>query len=169
MSANRKYSDEEKRQLIANLDIEVAHRGRQFEAWLQDRLEIFTIHQEGQVSRIPKQVRGMSMREFGEKYNGNMQLALRGFQKDRLAAAGAGPDFGEIEKNMRKRKLAANQDGDKDAVRDVDPRPTKNIKTAPFSPVKSKNPSMAHLQSKFASSQSPKAGSVRRRWRAPLH
>lgn len=67
------------------------------------------------------------MREFGEKYNGNIQLALRGFQKDRLTAAGAGPDFGEIEKSMRKRKIMSYTEGDKDPARDN--RPSKNGKS----------------------------------------
>ena len=88
----------------------VAHRTRQFEAWLTDCLENFTMHQEGQVSRIPKQVRTMTMREFGDKYDGSIQSALRGFQKERLAAAGADATLGEIDKSMRKRKWAASQD-----------------------------------------------------------
>ncbi|KAF9475643.1 hypothetical protein BDN70DRAFT_883455 [Pholiota conissans] len=109
-TALRHYTEEEKRQLIANLDIEVAHRTRQFEAWLADQLENFTMHQEGQVSRIPKQVRTMTMREFGEKYDGNIQSALRGFQKEKLAAAGADATLGEIDKSMRKRKWVASQE-----------------------------------------------------------
>lgn len=92
----------------------VAHRTRQFEAWLADRLENFTIHQEGQVLRIPKQVRSMTMRAFGEKYQGNVQMALRGFQKERLAAAGADATLGEIDKSMRKRKWVASQETDAD-------------------------------------------------------
>jgi hypothetical protein len=46
----------------------------------------------------------MTMREFGEKYQGNIQAALRGYQRERLVAAGADADFGEVDKNMRKRK-----------------------------------------------------------------
>jgi hypothetical protein len=46
----------------------------------------------------------MTMREFGEKYQGNIQAALRGYQRERLVAAGADADFGEIDKSMRKRK-----------------------------------------------------------------
>jgi len=130
-SAKRHYSNEEKRQLVANLDIEgplslktcsktnltyiwhsVAHRTRQFEAWLKDRLENFTIHQEGQVSRIPKQVRAMTMREFGQKYEGNIQSALRGHQKERLVAAGGDATLGEIDKSMRKRKWVASQEAE---------------------------------------------------------
>ena len=93
----------------------VAHRTRQFEAWLKDRLENFTIHQEGQVSRIPKQVRSMTMREFGKKYDGNIQLALKGYQKERLVAAGGDATLGEIDKSMRKRKWVASQEAEAEA------------------------------------------------------
>ncbi|RDB17937.1 hypothetical protein Hypma_000903 [Hypsizygus marmoreus] len=109
-SSNRTYTQEEKQQLLANLDIEVAHRTRQFESWLADRLENFNMHQEGQVSRIPKQVRNMTMREFGEKYNGNIQAALRGFQKERFVAAGGEGSLGELDKEARKRKWVASHD-----------------------------------------------------------
>ncbi|KDR82746.1 hypothetical protein GALMADRAFT_58145 [Galerina marginata CBS 339.88] len=141
-SAKRQYSNEEKRQLIANLDIEVAHRTRQFEAWLADRLENFTIHQEGQVSRIPKQVRSMTLREFGTKYEGNIQLALRGFQKERLAAAGADATLGEIDKSMRKRKWVASQETEAEVPgssqsKETDSHHTfKNARTVPPSPQK---------------------------------
>ncbi|KAF9454730.1 hypothetical protein P691DRAFT_691674 [Macrolepiota fuliginosa MF-IS2] len=133
-AAKRNYTDEEKRQLIANLDIEVAHRSRQFESWLADRLENFTIHQEGQVSRIPKQVRSMTMREFGEKYQGNIQAALRGYQKERLVAAGADANFGEIDKNMRKRKWVEGVEAEMEKNSNKDgemPRATKTARTAP--------------------------------------
>jgi Nbl1 / Borealin N terminal len=95
-----------------NLAFIVAHRTRQFEAWLKDRLENFTIHQEGQVSRIPKQVRAMTMREFGQKYEGNIQSALRGYQKDRLVAAGGDATLGEIDKSLRKRKWIESQEAE---------------------------------------------------------
>lgn len=103
----------------------VAHRCRQLEALLQDHLENFNIHQEGLVSRMPKQVRSMTMREFGEKYNGDIQLALRGFQKDRLAAAGADANFGEIDKTMRKRKFLENHEAELTATVPSDARPLK--------------------------------------------
>ncbi|PBK97641.1 hypothetical protein ARMGADRAFT_987451 [Armillaria gallica] len=123
----RKYSDEEKSQLIANLNLEVAHRTRQLQSWLAGGLENFKIHQEGHVSRIPKQVRGMTMREFGEKYNGNVQAALRGVQREKLTSAGNDPAFGEIDKNMRKRKWLASQD--QEATADPsEPRALKNAR-----------------------------------------
>ncbi|PBK74906.1 hypothetical protein ARMSODRAFT_496247 [Armillaria solidipes] len=123
----RKYSDEEKSQLIANLNLEVAHRTRQLRSWLAGGLENFKIHQEGHVSRIPKQVRGMTMREFGEKYNGNVQAALRGVQREKLASAGNDPAIGEIDKNMRKRKWLTSQD--QEATADPsEPRALKNAR-----------------------------------------
>ncbi|KAJ7254398.1 hypothetical protein B0H12DRAFT_1017065 [Mycena haematopus] len=105
------FNVDEKQQLIANLEIEVNHRKLQFRSWLNDHLENFSIHQEGLVSRIPKQVRAMSMRDFGAKYNGNIQAALRGVQREKFVAAGAT----EIDKSTRKRKWVASQESEHDA------------------------------------------------------
>ncbi|KAF5382412.1 hypothetical protein D9615_002971 [Tricholomella constricta] len=125
--ANRKYTSEEKQQLLANLDIEVAHRIRQFESWLNDRLENFNMHQEGHVSRIPKQVRNMTMREFGEKYDGNVQAALRGFQKEKFVAAGGEGSLGELDKDARKRKWVASQEGTAE-TKDTETKAPKNAR-----------------------------------------
>lgn len=54
------------------------------------------------------------MREFGEKYEGNLQSALRGYQKERLAAAGIDASAGEIDKSERKRKWVASQESEAD-------------------------------------------------------
>ena len=79
------------------------------------------------MSRIPKQVRGMLMRDFGDKYGGNVQLALRGFQKEKLAAAGGDSSFTEIDKSMRKRKWVANHEAELEGSKDADShRATKN-------------------------------------------
>jgi Nbl1 / Borealin N terminal len=87
----------------------VEHKVRQFEAWLSDTLENFRIHQEGQVSRVPKLVRALTMREFGEKYNGDVQAALRGLQRERMGVGGEPGGAGDIEidKSTRKRKWVA--------------------------------------------------------------
>jgi hypothetical protein len=50
------------------------------------------------------------MREFGEKYNGNVQEALRGVQKEKMTAAGLDATFAEIDKSERKRKWVAIQE-----------------------------------------------------------
>lgn len=106
----------------------VAHRTRQLRSWLAGGLENFKIHQEGHVSRIPKQIRGMTMREFGEKYHGNVQAALRGVQREKLASVGNDPAFGEIDKNMRKRKWLASQDQETTA----DPSEPRALKNGAF-------------------------------------
>ncbi|KAH7915835.1 hypothetical protein BJ138DRAFT_1140985 [Hygrophoropsis aurantiaca] len=102
---SRKYTTEEKQQLLRNLDIEVEHRVQRLEAWLADALENFQMHQDGLISRIPKPVRGVSMGEFADKYNGDVQACLRGLQRERLP-----PETLEIDKDTRKRKWAASQE-----------------------------------------------------------
>ncbi|KAK7048303.1 Nbl1-Borealin-N domain-containing protein [Favolaschia claudopus] len=105
------FTIDEKQHLLANLEIEVNHRKHQFKSWLNDHLENFSIHQEGLVSRIPKQVRAMKMRDFGAKYNGNIQAALRGVQREKFVAAGPAT---EIDKSTRKRKWVASQEAEHD-------------------------------------------------------
>ncbi|KAJ7670279.1 hypothetical protein B0H17DRAFT_948911 [Mycena rosella] len=113
------FNIEEKQQLVANLEIEVNHRKTQLRSWLNDHLENFQIHQEGLVSRIPKQVRAMKMRDFGAKYNANIQAALRGVQRDKFVATGAT----EIDKSTRKRKWVASQEAEHDASADSQKAP----------------------------------------------
>jgi len=62
------------------------------------------------------------MREFGAKYDGNIQAALRGFQKERLAAEGADATLGEIDKSMRKRKWVASQESEPEASGSSQPK-----------------------------------------------
>ncbi|KAJ7212166.1 hypothetical protein GGX14DRAFT_447778 [Mycena pura] len=105
------FSADEKHHLIANLDIETNHRNQQLKSWLNDHLLNFCMHQEGIVSRIPKQVRSMKMRDFGAKYNGNIQTALRGVQREAFVTSGGA----EIDKSTRKRKWVASQEAENDA------------------------------------------------------
>ncbi|KAK1231163.1 hypothetical protein PQX77_005689 [Marasmius sp. AFHP31] len=129
MNSRPRYSDDEKKHLLANLEIEVAHRTRQFQSWLADRLEQFKLQQEGHVIRLPKQVRSMTMREFGEKYNGNVEAAMKGIQKERLKASASGEGIGEIDKTTRKRKWLAIQSAEDDsAAADGDVRSSKNAR-----------------------------------------
>ncbi|THH04516.1 hypothetical protein EW145_g5467 [Phellinidium pouzarii] len=79
----RRFTLEEKKQLLANLDIEVAHRTRQFEESLAHILENFKNHHEGQVLRVPKLVRNITMGEFADKYNGDINECLRGLQREK--------------------------------------------------------------------------------------
>jgi hypothetical protein len=110
------FSPEQKHQLLANLDIEgttvlsffsvpshfpsVAHRSRQLESWLSDTLAAFRNRHERQLAIIPHLVRGMTMAEFGDKYDGDVQAALRGLQKERLAINVVEP----LDRNEMKRK-----------------------------------------------------------------
>ncbi|KLO07615.1 hypothetical protein SCHPADRAFT_881433 [Schizopora paradoxa] len=101
-----KYTEEEKKQLLANLDIEVAHRTRQFEETLANVLENFKNHHEGQVLRVPKLVRSITMGEFADKYNGDINECLRGLQKERQ-----GGEPVPVDPALKKRKWVANEDG----------------------------------------------------------
>ncbi|OJA10574.1 hypothetical protein AZE42_04635 [Rhizopogon vesiculosus] len=103
---SRKYTPEEKQQLLQNLDIEVEHRVRQLEEWLADALKNFCLHQEGLISRIPKLVRSVTMGEFADTYNGDIQACLRGL------VGGAPPDL-EIDRETRKRKWEEASEGER--------------------------------------------------------
>ncbi|KAI0632017.1 hypothetical protein C8Q77DRAFT_1218560 [Trametes polyzona] len=105
----RKYSGEEKEQLLANLDLEVAHKTRQFEEWLADALENFRRHQEGLILRIPRIVRNVTLRDFA-KYNGDIQECVKGLKRELLGA-----EDNTIDPSTRKRKWIESQEteGDK--------------------------------------------------------
>ena len=129
---SRKYTPEEKQQLLQNLDIEgantpisphltsallmylpqslctVEHRVRQLEEWLADALKNFRLHQEGLISRIPKLVRGVTMGEFADTYNGDIQACLRGLVGNIQPAL-------EIDHETRKRKWEEASEGERTA------------------------------------------------------
>ncbi|EIW81398.1 hypothetical protein CONPUDRAFT_137366, partial [Coniophora puteana RWD-64-598 SS2] len=144
----RRFSQEEKKQLLANLDFEVEHRIRQLEEWLQDALQNFKLHQEGLISRIPRPVRAVNMAEFADKYDGDVQACLRGLQSARLGAGGT--DALAIDKDTRKRKWAsAQEDADSSSGNlnnaDAGPsRPPKNARLAPMTPKKKVGLSTIH-------------------------
>ena len=51
---------------------------------LLDVLSRFRSHQEALITRLPKAVRNITMAEFGQLYNGDVQSCLRGLQRERL-------------------------------------------------------------------------------------
>ncbi len=55
----------------------------------------------------------MTMREFGEKYNGNVQAARRGVQRERLNSAEEDSTMNDLD---RKRKRIPSQEDDMDAT-----------------------------------------------------
>jgi Nbl1/borealin-like protein len=77
----------------------VTHRTRQLESWLSDTLAAFRDRHERHLALIPHLVRGMTMAEFGDKYDGDVQAALRGLQKERLTI-----DDAPLDRSAMKRK-----------------------------------------------------------------
>ncbi|KAI0763606.1 hypothetical protein BD413DRAFT_581763 [Trametes elegans] len=122
----RKYSADEKEQLLANLDLEVAHKARQFEDWLADALENFRRHQEGLISRIPRIVRNVTLKEFA-KYNGDIQECVKGLKRALL-----GTEDNTIDMGTRKRKWIESQEteGDKSDEKLAPSESSRAIKSA---------------------------------------
>lgn len=82
----------------------VVHRTRQFEESLAQILESFRNHHEGQVLRVPKLVRNITMAEFADKYNGDINECLRGVQRQRH---GGEPT---LDSSLKKRKWKDSDD-----------------------------------------------------------
>ncbi|GJJ13297.1 hypothetical protein Clacol_007549 [Clathrus columnatus] len=85
--SQRKYTEDEKKQLLINLELEVQDRIRQFEAYLAHSLEAFRLRHENEVTRIPRAVRALTMGEFADKYDGDVNNALQAIAKARLEAS----------------------------------------------------------------------------------
>ena len=102
----------------------VAHKARQFEDWLADTLENFRRHQEGLISRMPRIVRNVTMRQFA-KYNGDIQACLKGVQKERL-----GGEAEAIDKTTRKRKWVESQEAEAKTADASDAEPLKATKSS---------------------------------------
>ncbi|KAI1793286.1 hypothetical protein LXA43DRAFT_234791 [Ganoderma leucocontextum] len=130
-SRTRKFSGEEKEQLLANLDLEVAHKTRQFEDWMADTLENFRRHQESLISRMPRIVRNVTMREFA-KYKGDIQAAVKGHSRELL-----GSEDATIDLTTRKRKWVESQEVDGDKLgKEESSRVVKNARTVAATPKK---------------------------------
>ncbi|KIJ25196.1 hypothetical protein M422DRAFT_38896 [Sphaerobolus stellatus SS14] len=100
----RKYTDEEKKQLLANLELEVKDRIRQFEAYLAHSLEAFKLRHENEVTRIPRAIRTITIGEFADKYDGDVNIALKAITKAKMVAS---EEPAGIEDTERKRKWQA--------------------------------------------------------------
>jgi len=121
----RNFTIKDKQKLLANLDIEgtvnssthfgrrttllpaVEHRAKQLEAWLSDAIESFRSRNEGYLSRIPRIVLGVKMRDLENRYDGDVLTCMKVLQMDRLAEGAAG-----VERSTKKRKWLAAQDID---------------------------------------------------------
>lgn len=135
----RSFTLKDKQKLLANLDIEgtvislqlgqrttllptVEHRTKQLEAWLSDAIESFRNRNEGYLTRIPRIVLGIKMRDLEAKYNGDVLTCMKALQMDRLAEGAAG-----VERSTKKRKWLAAQDTDQEKS-DESSRAVKNRK-----------------------------------------
>lgn len=100
---SRRYTTEEKAQILANFDLEGAHpckpkrlppahtvyrtvddKIRRFRTRLEDMLADFLVRHENEITRIPRAIRPMSVAEFGDKYNGSITECLQGLAKVKL-------------------------------------------------------------------------------------
>lgn len=63
-------------------------RIRQFEAYLAHSLEAFKLRHENEVTRIPRVIRSLTIAEFADKYNGDVNMALQAITKARMEASG---------------------------------------------------------------------------------
>lgn len=104
----------------------MSHRAHQFEEWLADALENFRMHQEALISRVPRLVRDITLREFA-KYNGDIQACLKGVQRERL-----GGEAEAIDKNTRKRKWVESQETEAKIADTSDAEPMKATKTGEY-------------------------------------
>ena len=104
----------------------MSHRARQFEEWLADALENFRIHQEALISRVPRLVRDITLREFA-KYNGDIQACLKGVQREKL-----GGEAEAIDRNTRKRKWVESQEAEAKTADTSDAEPMKAAKTGEY-------------------------------------
>ena len=148
-TGKRGFTPKDKQKLLANLDIEgtviavqripsprdfpsaVEHRTKQLESWLSDAIESFRSRNEGFLSRIPRIVLGVKMRDLEAKYSGDILTCMKVLQMDRLAECATG-----VERSTKKRKWLAAQDADQEKD-DESSRAVKNrqYKTLHFAPL----------------------------------
>lgn len=65
----------------------VNSRVRKMREELQDTLDSFLLRSQNQITRLSHHVRGITMREFADVYNGSMEDAIRGVAAKKLQEA----------------------------------------------------------------------------------
>ncbi|KAF9514920.1 hypothetical protein BS47DRAFT_1342529 [Hydnum rufescens UP504] len=111
----RSYTQKEKDQILENFDLELNSRIRTIEAELEAHLSKLLIFSKNQITRVPANVRDITLREFGEKSQGDMNVLVRGMATvNTIRKDPAPPTAGK-----RKRDDTA-ENGE-----DPNPRPTK--------------------------------------------
>ncbi|QRW27001.1 hypothetical protein RhiXN_01596 [Rhizoctonia solani] len=141
----RRFTEEEKAQLLENFDLEVADRVARMRTNVTDILERFLIRQENEVTRIPRALRSLTVGEFADKYNGSISECLQGMAQARLESTGDADLAGG------KRKWQASQNTETAAV------PDKEGSRAPKAARKVAPPSSAVRRIVPAGSRTPSA------------
>ncbi|CAE6423661.1 unnamed protein product [Rhizoctonia solani] len=85
---SRRFTEEEKAQLLENFDLEIADRVARMRTNVADILERFLIRQENEVTRIPRALRSLTVGDFADKYNGSISECLQGMAQARIESTG---------------------------------------------------------------------------------
>ncbi|KAG8744734.1 hypothetical protein FRC10_009499 [Ceratobasidium sp. 414] len=81
---NRRFTEEEKAQLLENFDLEIADREARMRSNVADILARFLVRQENEVTRIPRALRSLMVGEFADKYDGSIAACLQGMAQARM-------------------------------------------------------------------------------------
>ncbi|CAE6498277.1 unnamed protein product [Rhizoctonia solani] len=83
----RRFTEEEKAQLLENFDLEIADRVARMRTNVTDILERFLIRHENEVTRIPRALRSLNVGEFADKYNGSISECMQKMAQARLESS----------------------------------------------------------------------------------
>ncbi|KAF8311062.1 hypothetical protein DL93DRAFT_2169281 [Clavulina sp. PMI_390] len=134
-ASSRALSQREKEKILQLYDMELESRLSDLRAHLDAKLADLLMHSNNQITRLPPSVRTVTLREFGEKYNGELNALVRGMASlNVLRNNPVPPSVGK-----RKRHDAANEKED-----EAENRKTKTARQAPDSPQKPLPPRTAH-------------------------
>ncbi|KAG9087384.1 hypothetical protein FRC07_012837, partial [Ceratobasidium sp. 392] len=81
---NRRFTEEEKAQLLENFDLEIADREARMRTNVADILARFLVRQENEVTRIPRALRSLTVGEFADKYDGSISACLQAMAQARV-------------------------------------------------------------------------------------
>ncbi|QRW00625.1 hypothetical protein RhiJN_28643 [Ceratobasidium sp. AG-Ba] len=84
---SRRFTEEEKAQLLENFDLEIADREARMRSNVADILARFLVRQENEVTRIPRALRSLTVGEFADKYDGSISACLQGMAQARVESA----------------------------------------------------------------------------------
>ncbi|KAG8699632.1 hypothetical protein FRC09_006492 [Ceratobasidium sp. 395] len=84
---NRRFTEEEKAQLLENFDLEIADREARMRSNVADILARFLVRQENEVTRIPRALRSLNVGEFADKYDGSIAACLQAMAQARVESS----------------------------------------------------------------------------------